>query len=96
MIKIGMHLWNPLARSNVVSLWAGVIRMWSTKMLEVELDWEAQLLAEAAIDITFRQSHAGVCITLGLFGYLTRIHFYDIRHWDYEVDQWYDYEEDIV
>ena len=48
--------------------------------------WEIQIMKSDDIvtldlRITARQSHAGVDIWLGLFGYAVNLQFYDSRHW---------------
>jgi hypothetical protein len=42
---------------------------------------------------TIRQSHAGLDLELGLFGYNIHFNFYDIRHWDQNTQKWEVYEE---
>jgi hypothetical protein len=38
---------------------------------------------------TIRQSHAGLDLELGVFGYCFRINFYDNRHWNYAEGRYY-------
>jgi hypothetical protein len=40
---------------------------------------------------TIRQSHAGLDLELGLFGYNIHFKFYDSRHWDFEKVRYEDY-----
>lgn len=37
--------------------------------------------------LSFNCDHAGVKLYLGLFGYSVDFHYYDTRHWDYEMKQ---------
>jgi hypothetical protein len=37
---------------------------------------------------SFRQSHAGLDIELGLLGYCVRFNFYDNRHWNIAEGRW--------
>lgn len=37
---------------------------------------------------TLQGDHAGVHVMLGLFGYEVELHFYDMRHWDYDRHTW--------
>lgn len=39
-------------------------------------------------DWTVRQSHAGLDIEIGLFGYVVHFNFYDHRHWNIEEERW--------
>ena len=55
--------------------------------------WEFQLmktadLADFALQITHRQSHAGIRLSFGLFGYNAEFNFYDSRHWDDDTGSW--------
>jgi hypothetical protein len=43
---------------------------------------------------TVRQSHAGLDIELGLFGYNIHFNFYDNRHWHTEAGRYYNYDEE--
>jgi hypothetical protein len=38
--------------------------------------------------LRFRGDHAGARVALGLFGYEVELHFYDMRHWDYDSHTW--------
>jgi hypothetical protein len=60
--------------------------------------WEVQTMKTddiLTIDlrITARQSHAGVDLWLGIFGYAVNLQFYDNRHWDNEAGDWQVYSE---
>ena len=60
--------------------------------------WEIQVMKSddiATVDlrITTRQSHAGMDLWLGIFGYAVNLQFYDSRHWDYELKDWQVYSE---
>jgi hypothetical protein len=39
-------------------------------------------------DLRFQGDHAGARVMLGVFGYETELHFYDMRHWDYDRHAW--------
>lgn len=58
--------------------------------------WEFQIIKTSdIIDLGFRwthwQDHAGVQVTLGLFGYGLDFNFYDNRHWNDETKDWEKY-----
>jgi hypothetical protein len=40
------------------------------------------------VNWTVRQSHGGLGIVLGLFGYNIHFNLYDNRHWDVETNDW--------
>jgi hypothetical protein len=41
---------------------------------------------------SIREDHAGLNIEVGLIGYSFEFSIYDIRHWNYESDEWEKYE----
>jgi len=43
---------------------------------------------------TVRQSHAGLDLELGLFGYNVHFNFYDNRHWNSKEGRWMFYNEE--
>jgi hypothetical protein len=70
---------------------------WLYKFWEVELYKSADIL-DFGLDITHRQSHAGVRLDLALFGYNFTATFYDSRHWNSVTQTWEHYydKEDIL
>jgi hypothetical protein len=66
------------------NLWS---KTWSTvfknKFIELEVYKDATIVS-FMFNWTVRQSHAGLYIGLGIFGYNIHFNFYDSRHWDYE------------
>jgi hypothetical protein len=38
--------------------------------------------------MSFTGDHAGARVMLVLLGYGAELHFYDIRHWDYDRNSW--------
>lgn len=45
-------------------------------------------LINVEFDLRFQGDHAGARVMLGLFGYEVELHFYDMRHWDYDRHTW--------
>jgi hypothetical protein len=45
---------------------------------------------------TIRQSHAGLDLEVGLFGYNVHFNFYDNRHWNNEAGCWENYNEEGI
>ena len=60
---------------------------WQYKFVEAQVYASADIL-DFFIRHTSRQSHAGLYIGIGLFGYNFEFQFYDSRHWDYEQGKW--------
>jgi hypothetical protein len=55
--------------------------------------WEVEILkvnsfVNFQLQYTTRTDHAGLRFELGLFGYELGFTIYDIRHWDYENNDW--------
>ena len=55
--------------------------------------WEFQVyksndILELFVRYTIRQSHAGIHLGLGLFGYNIEFQIYDSRHWDSKTHKW--------
>jgi len=63
------------------------------KYIEIELYKDSSIIC-FNFSWTIRQSHAGVDIELGLFGYCVHYNFYDNRHWNYEAGRYYEYNEE--
>lgn len=59
------------------------------KYLEFELTKYTPTLLELEVDLRVRgRDHAGVFVSLCVFGYAVSVRVYDHRHWDYKNDQW--------
>ena len=61
------------------------------KFIEIEVTKDSSIVA-FSIDLTTRQSHAGLEFEIGLLGYCFRFNFYDSRHWNYNLKCWEGYE----
>jgi hypothetical protein len=87
MISFNFTLRNP--RSNAFeNLWCGSYKTpFKNKFVELEF-YKDNSLVSVMVDLTFRRSHAGLVIDLGIFGYNVQCQFYDCRHWDYETNTW--------
>lgn len=60
------------------------------KYFDIQLYKSSDIL-DFGIDVTHKQDHAGVRISLGLFGYNFEIQVYDSRHWNTVKNQWEEY-----
>jgi len=61
--------------------------------------WEVQLMKDDCILIlglryAIREDHAGLQLSLGLFGYFLELTIHDVRHWDYANGRWQTYTAD--
>jgi len=95
MISFNFNLRNPWS-DRFENLWC---RSYSTpfdnKFIELEVTRDFTLVS-FMFNWTVRQSHAGLNLEAGLFGYCVHFNFYDGRHWDYEKKVWEAYEENLL
>jgi hypothetical protein len=93
MISFNFNLSNPWSKR-----WKNV---WSKtydtpfehKFLELEVIKDSSIVS-LMFRLSTRQSHGGLNMELGLVGYSFNFNFYDNRHWNYELDRYYNYGEE--
>jgi hypothetical protein len=92
MISVNFNICNPWS-STFKNLWC---RAYNTplkhKHIELEVTRDFTLIS-FRFNWTIRQSHAGLDLEAGLFGYCFHFNFYDSRHWDCKTNTWEAYEE---
>jgi len=94
MIYINLNLRNPWSHT-FNNLWASAYATWfKNKFIELEVYQSSSLLA-FMFNWSYRQSHAGLDIELGLLGYCVRFNFYDNRHWNIAEGRWMRYNEEL-
>ena len=92
MISINFNLRNPWSNT-FKNLWCrSYVTRFKNKFIELEVTKDFTLIS-FMFNWTIRQSHAGLDLELGLFGYNIHFNFYDIRHWDQTTQKWEVYEE---
>jgi hypothetical protein len=95
MISLNFNLRNPWS-DRFENLWCrGYATPFDNKFIELEVTRDFTLVS-FMFNWTVRQSHAGLNIELGLFGYCVHFNFYDNRHWNYEKKAWEIYEENLL
>ena len=81
MISVNFNIRNPWS-NKFKNLWC---RAYNTpfkhKFIELEITKDVTLIS-FLFNWTIRQSHAGLDLEAGLFGYCFHFNFYDSRHWD--------------
>lgn len=83
MISLNFNIRNPWS-TQFENLWSkSYLTPFKNKFIEFEVTRDFTLISFMFV-WTVRQSHAGLNIELGLFGYCFHFNFYDCRHWDYE------------
>ena len=87
MISLNFNIRNPWS-DRFENLWC---RAWDTpfknKHIELEISRDFTIIS-FRFNWTVRQSHAGLELEAGLFGYCVQFNLYDSRHWDYSTNNW--------
>lgn len=93
MISFNFNLRNPWS-NDFKNLWCRSYKtLFKNKFIELEFTKDFTLVS-FMFNWTIRQSHAGLDLEAGLFGYCVHFNFYDIRHWDSEKKAWEIYGEE--
>lgn len=72
------------------------IQVWHGSTIIKNKFWELQIykssdIFDMFVRLTHRQSHAGIHLGLGLFGYNIEFQIYDARHWNKNTENWETY-----
>jgi hypothetical protein len=87
VISFDFNLRNPWS-TTFKNLWCRAYDTpFKNKYIELECYKDTSLVS-VRLNWTVRQSHAGLDLELGLFGYNIHFNFYDNRHWDVETATW--------
>ena len=87
MINLNFSIANPWRRDLWNILWN--IGRSITKHKAVEFNgYRTGHVIDVEFDLRFTGDHAGARVMLGLLGYAVELHFYDMRHWDYDRNTW--------
>jgi hypothetical protein len=89
MINISINLTNPLSRR--FKCYSKTIKVSKHKTLELELS-KNNCIISVFFRWAIRESHAGILLDVGLFGYSVGVELCDDRHWNSDKGIW---EEDI-
>jgi hypothetical protein len=94
MISLNFNLRNP--RSHEFKNFCSRVYDTPFKHKFVELEfYKDSTIISFMVNWTVRQSHAGLDIEFGLFGYNVHFNFYDNRHWNSEEGRWMFYTEEL-
>ena len=95
MISFNFTLRNPWS-NRFENLWCRVYATpFDNKFIELEVTRDFTLVS-FMFNWTVRQSHAGLDLEAGLFGYCVHFNLYDSRHWNSEKKAWETYEENLL
>jgi hypothetical protein len=82
MIDLNLNISNPWCDTWTI-LWNKSKLLSQHKAIEFN-GYRTNHIVNAEFNAKPIGDHAGVRCMLGLFGYEMELHFYDVRHWDYE------------
>jgi hypothetical protein len=87
MISFNFNIRNPWSNT-FKNLWSRVYKTpFKNKFIELEVTKDFTLFS-FQFNWTVKQSHSGLYLETGLFGYCAHFNFYDNRHWDYGKNQY--------
>lgn len=93
MINFSFSLINPWSK-RWKNVWTYSYNTpFKNKFLELEVHKDSTLIS-FMFQLSTRQSHGGLSMELGLFGYSFNFNFYDNRHWNYEAGRYFNYGEE--
>lgn len=94
MLSLNFNIRNPWS-NRFENLWSRAYTTpYPNKYIELEVTRDFTIVT-FMFNWTVRQSHAGLDIELGLFGYNVHFQFYDIRHWNHDAGRYYIYSEEL-
>jgi len=87
MISLNFSIRNPWSTA-FKNLWCrSYATPFKNKFVELEITRDSTLVC-VMFNWTIRQSHAGLDVEAGVFGYCIHFQFYDCRHWDSDAGNW--------
>lgn len=93
MISFSFNIRNPWSdRWECIKTWAGDTPF-KNKFWEAQVDRTSDVIG-LEFRYTIRQDHAGLYVSLALFGYDVIFNIYDSRHWNDEAGRYYIYNEE--
>ena len=93
MISFNFNLTNPWSK-RWQNMWCcSYATPFKNKFLELEVIKDASIVSFMC-RLTTRQSHSGLYFDLGILGYSFSFNFYDNRHWNYEANRYFKYDEE--
>lgn len=74
--------------------WCYETKISKNKAFEIDINHFKQWLTfELSLKWIFNDHHAGPSFHICLFGLWTGVQIFDIRHWDYETNNWEKYDD---
>lgn len=91
MLNLSFIVSNPWGKT-FKNIKESSVRLWANKAAEVQLYVDTYTLLEFDLKWTHKCDHAGLHLSIGLFGIMFSISIYDTRHWNYKLDKWVSYD----
>jgi hypothetical protein len=85
MLQCSFMLTNPFIKRFDVK--TRVIRISEYKTLDLNLTKDNNIIS-FYLRWAIRESHAGICVDVGILGYSIGFEFADVRHWDSQKGTW--------
>ena len=92
MLNFDFFIRNPFNKVNWKTVYYKDINLSENKTIDVNVDKSNAILG-FGFRWSVRQSHAGVMLEFGFFGYDISIEISDKRHWNRNTNQWYSGDE---
>lgn len=88
MIHIDFSFSNPFIKEKFENLFCRSGSITQNKSWEFQTYYHSYTLFEFGFGLNFKQSHSGLNVAIGIFGYSVDFRIYDNRHWDSENNCW--------
>lgn len=90
MINFIFELQNPFCRRWATVFYKGIL-IGANKSVELQVEKDSTIVI-FGLQITTRRDHAGIDLTVGLFGYSAMLSCHDTRHWNSEENRYSAYD----
>jgi hypothetical protein len=87
MLIFNFNLENPFS-NKFKNLGCHYGKITKNKAWEIQHYYDSHSILLMELSYTIRESHAGLKLFVGIFGYTIHFQIYDTRHWDYEKNEW--------
>jgi len=93
MISLTLNIANPWSK-RWRNMWCrSYATPFKNKFIELELLKDSTIIS-FMLRLSTQQSHGGLSMEFGLLGYSFNFNFYDNRHWNYEANRYFEYDEE--
>lgn len=93
MINFHLEISNPFSKNRFKDLGSLHGKISKNKFWELQHTFYDGTILESTFKFSTKGDHAGLEIVLGVITYGIHFRIYDTRHWDYETNRWYIYDD---